>query len=293
MRSCSHADPVAAPAQPTVCGVWRPLVQSDLVRRLRLSIEFDGWGFSGWQRQTTGARTVQGVIEQAFAMLPGEHGSLRGAGRTDAGVHALGMVAHMDTTSELPDKKLRSALNAHLPEDVVIWALSTADSDFEAQYDCLYRRYLYRLRLSRDDSRGLALDRARVLPIFRSVDVSAMQEAAAAVVGTHDFSSFATQETRSRTRTVHLCDLREEGTELRLHIAADGFLRNMVRTVVGTLLWIGKGKLAAGDMPDVIAARDRARAGPNVAPHALYFAEAGYEPWERAASEARIARLRV
>ena len=290
MFACGPAGGIGAADGPDVRA---PLVQSVLVRRLRLSIEFDGSGFSGWQRQITGERTVQSVIEDAFAQLPGDHGSVRGAGRTDAGVHALSMVAHLDTTTELPDKKLRLALNAHLPRDVVIWDLTTADPAFEAQYDCLYRRYLYRLRLSRDDGRGLALDRLRVLPVFRNVDVGAMQEAAAAVVGTHDFSSFATQETRSRTRTVHLCELREEGTELRLHIAADGFLRNMVRTVVGTLLWVGKGKLAAGDMAAVIAARDRTRAGPNVAPHALYFAEAGYEAWDRAVSENRIARLRV
>lgn len=258
-----------------------------------MSIEFDGSGFSGWQRQSAGKRTVQAVIEEAFRRLPGEHGPLRGAGRTDAGVHALALVAHIDTTSALTDTKLRFALNAHLPADVVIWDLHTADPAFESQYDCRYRRYVYRMRLMRDEARGLALDRKRVLPIYRQVDLAAMRSAAAAVEGTHDFSSFATQETRSRVRTVHLCELREEGTELRLHIAADGFLRNMVRTVVGTLLWVGKGKLAAAEMEAVIEARDRSRAGPNVAPHALYFAEAGYSDWDVVASEARIAALRI
>lgn len=258
-----------------------------------MRVEFDGSGFSGWQRQTAGERTVQEAIENAFAALPGRHGPVRGAGRTDAGVHALAMVAHADTGTRLPDRNLRLALNAHLPRDVVVWDLDTAPADFESQYDCRYRRYLYRMRVVRDDARGLALDRTRVLPVFRRVDVPAMQAAAAHVVGTHDFSSFATQETRTRERTVHLCELREEGSELRLHIAADGFLRNMVRTVVGTLLWVGKGRLAADELPAVIAARDRTRAGPNVAPHGLYFAEAGYQPWDPAASEAWIARARI
>lgn len=263
------------------------------MRRVRMYIEFDGTEFSGWQRQLAGKRTVQGMIEGAIAGLPGRHGALRGAGRTDAGVHALAMVAHLDTSSHLPDENLRLALNAHLPRDVVIWRLDTAEPDFESQYDCRYRRYIYRLREVRGDARGLALDRRRVLPVFRDVDVTAMQEAAAAVTGRHDFSSFATQETRSRERTVHLCELRAEGSELRLHIAADGFLRNMVRTVVGTLLWVGYGRLAAGEMSEVLAARDRRRAGPNVAPHGLYFAEAGYEAWDEERSEARIAAVRI
>jgi tRNA pseudouridine38-40 synthase len=258
-----------------------------------MRVEFDGSDFSGWQRQTAGERTIQEAIEQALGTLPGRHGPVRGAGRTDAGVHALAMVAHVDTDTRLPDENVRLALNAHLPRDVVVWGLDTVAADFESQYDCRYRRYLYRMRVVRDDARGLALDRRRVLSIFRKLDVPAMQAAAAHVVGPHDFSSFATQETRTRERTVHLCELREEGSELRLHIAADGFLRNMVRTVVGTLLWVGNGRLAAADIPALIAARDRSRAGPNVAPHGLYFAEAGFSAWDREASEAWIARARI
>lgn len=255
-----------------------------------MRIEFDGTDFSGWQRQPEGQRTVQGAIEQAFARLPGNHGNLRGAGRTDAGVHALAMVAHIDTDSALAPEKLRLALNAHLPPDVVILQVTVAEPDFESQYDCQYRRYVYRMRVVRGDARGLALERRRVLAVVHGVDVAAMQRAATAIEGRHDFSSFATQETRTRERMVHLCELRSEGSELRLHIAADGFLRNMVRTIVGTLLWIGRGKLEPDAMPAVIAARDRARAGPNVAPHGLYFVEAGYEPWDARRSEAWVAQ---
>jgi tRNA pseudouridine38-40 synthase len=256
------------------------------LRRVRLLIEFDGSGFAGWQWQPTGERTVQGALQSAFAALPGVHGSVHGAGRTDTGVHALGMVAHADTTTGIADEKLRMALNAHLPRDVVILALETVERDFEAQYGCLYRRYLYRLRVMRDDPRGLALERMRLQPVFRRLDVPAMQRAAAHLRGTHDFTSFATQETRTPVRTLHLCELREEGAELRLHVAGDGFLRHMVRTVVGTLLWVGKGKLGADDLPAVLAARDRARAGPNVGAQGLYFVEAGYAPWDAAHSEA-------
>jgi len=261
------------------------------VRRVRLTLEYDGTEFFGWQRQKTGERTVQGELEAAFGRLPGEHGSAIGAGRTDAGVHALAMVAHLDTTSEIPDEKLRLALNAHLPRDVGVLAARSVDGAFHAQFACAYRRYLYRLRVRRADPRGVALQRHRVLSVFRGLDVPAMQEAAGSLTGSHDFSSFATRETRSRERTVLLCELREEGGELRLHVAADGFLRGMVRTIVGTLLWVGKGKLGPDDVPGLLAARDRTLAGHNVAPHGLYFVEAGYRPWDRERSEVAVRGL--
>lgn len=264
---------------------------SDATRRIRLTLEYDGTDFFGWQRQATGERTVQGALEAALARLPGTHGSVLAAGRTDAGVHALAMVAHVDTTSAIPDEKLRLALNAHLPRDVAVLAVSTTTPDFEAQFHCMYRRYLYRMRVMRGDPRGLALLRRRVLPVFRQLDVPAMQAATRHLLGTHDFATFATQETRTTVRTVHLCDLREEGKEIRLHVAADGFLRGMVRTIVGTLLWVGKGKLTPDDMPRLLAARDRRRAGHNVAAHGLYFVEAGYEPWDARRSEEHAADL--
>jgi tRNA pseudouridine38-40 synthase len=262
-------------------------------RRVRLTLEYDGTEFFGWQRQATGERTVQGALEAAFARLPGDHGTVLAAGRTDAGVHALAMVAHVDTTSKIADEKLRLALNAHLPSDVAVLQAATTAPDFEAQFDCLYRRYLYRMRVMRGDPRGTALLRRRVLPVFRHLDVSAMRAATRHLQGTHDFATFATQETRTTVRTVHLCDLREEAGELRLHVAADGFLRGMVRTMVGTLLWVGKGKLTPDDLPLLLAARDRRKAGHNVAPWGLYFVEAGYRPWDAARSEDAVADLVV
>lgn len=258
---------------------------------MRLLLEFDGTEFFGWQRQAAGERTVQATIEEAFAQLPGRHGVLMAAGRTDAGVHALAMVAHVDTTSTIPDEKLRLALNAHLPRDVAVVSVATAAPDFESQFHCLYRRYLYRLRIVRDDPRGLAVNRNRVLPVFRHVDLAAMQLATQHLLGKHDFATFATQESRTTVRTVYLCQLREEQGEVRLHIAGDGFLRNMVRTIVGTLLWVGKGKLTPDDVPELLAARDRKRAGHNVGPQGLYFVEAGYQPWDAQISEKNVSDL--
>jgi tRNA pseudouridine38-40 synthase len=203
------------------------------------------------------------------------------------------MVAHLDTTTPLHDEKLRLAVNAHLPPDVRVLEVRTRAHDFQSQFDCRYRRYLYRMRTVREDPRGLALNRDRVLPVFDAVDVDAMRRACEALVGRHDFGAFATQETRTREREVYLCELRSERGELRLHIAADGFLRNMVRGIVGTLLWVGTGRLSSLDVADIVSSGDRGRAGPNVAPHGLYFVEAGYEPWDRTVSDRRVADLVV
>lgn len=259
-------------------------------RRLKLAIEFDGTDFKGWQWQPGGERTVQAVLQQALARLPGNHSPLFAAGRTDAGVHALALTAHFDSDVNISDTKLRLALNAHLPPDVTVLAAETVAADFEAQYSCRWRRYLYRLRVVRDEPRGLALDRYRVLPVPVQPDVAAMQAAAAALAGRHDFASFATQETRTTVRTVLLSELREERGELRYHVVADGFLRNMIRTVIGTLLWVGTGKLGLADIGPLLESRDRARAGPNVAPHGLYFVEAGYSEFDAARSEENLSR---
>lgn len=261
------------------------MLQAGETRRIRLTLEFDGTDFAGWQRQLTGERTVQGELEAAAARLPGVHSPVRAAGRTDAGVHALALVAHFDTSSTIPDEKLRLALNAHLPRDVAVLQLKTAAPDFESQFDCLYRRYVYRLRVVRGNPRGLALDRNRVLAVHRQLDVAAMQAATRHLAGRHDFAAFATQETRSTVREVFLCELRAGRDELRLHIAGEGFLRNMVRTIMGTLLWVGTGKLQPDDIPGVIASLDRTRAGHNVPPWGLYFVEAGYREWDAGHSE--------
>ncbi len=250
------------------------------MRRIKLTLEYDGSAFFGWQVQAaTGERTVQGVLAAALADIPRTVPKVRAAGRTDAGVHALAMVAHYDTDDAIAEDKIVRALNARLPPDVRILAAKEVAADFEAQYHCLYRRYLYRMRLVRDDLSGRALDRNRVLHLAQRLDIPAMQQAAAAFVGRHDFAALATQETRSTEREVYLCELTRDGRDLRLETAADGFLRNMVRAVVGTLLWVGEGRRRPEDIVPLLASRDRRQAGPNVPPHGLYFAEAGYTPW--------------
>ena len=251
------------------------------MRRIKLTLEFDGTYFYGWQVQAkTGERTVQGVIEAALSDIPGARPRIMGAGRTDAGVHALVMVAHYDTDDTIPIQKVAKALNARLPADVCVLYAEEVSPDFESQFSCRYRRYVYRMRLVRDSFETTALDRHRVLFLSQKLDVEKMQKAAAYFEGSRDFAALATQETRGTVRTVYLCRLEVQGRDLTLHIAADGFLRNMVRTVVGTLLYVGEGKLEPKDIPLILESKDRQRAGPNVSPYGLYFVEAGYEAWE-------------
>jgi tRNA pseudouridine38-40 synthase len=261
-------------------------------RRLKLLVEYDGADFFGWQLQArTGERTVQGALQAAFARLPGTHGSLRAAGRTDAGVHALGMVAHVDTDTPVPEAKLLRALNAHLPPDVRVLAVARAPDTFEAQYGCRWRYYRYRLRLAREDASGAALLRGRALFVYAPLDAGAMREAAPLFMGHRDFAALATQETRGTVRTVHWCELAQDGSALTLHIAADGFLRGMVRAVVGTLLAVGAGKVEPQDIPALIASGERSSAGENAPPHGLYFVAAGYEAWRPGEPE-RLRELR-
>ena len=256
------------------------------MRRIKLTLEFDGTHFYGWQVQAkTGERTVQGVLEAALADVPGARPRVMGAGRTDAGVHALAMVAHYDTEDAIPTKKVAKALNARLPSDVRVLYAEEVGLDFESQFGCRYRRYLYQMRLTRGSFETTALDRHRVLFLSQKLDVERMQAATALFEGARDFAALATQETRGTVRTLYLCRLDVQGRDLTLHIAADGFLRNMVRTVVGTLLYVGEGKLEPSDIPSILASKDRQRAGPNVPPYGLYFVEAGYEAWEARGDE--------
>ena len=263
-------------------------------RRLKLTLEYDGAAFFGWQLQArSGERTVQGVLERAFAALPGTHSRPRAAGRTDRGVHAIGMVAHCDSDTRVPDAALLRALNAHLPDDLRVLALERVPDTFEAQYDCRWRAYRYRLRLARDDLRGAALERNRMLFVYERLDVAAMERAAPLFEGERDFAALATRETRSGVRRVHLCALTQQGRDLTLHIAADGFLRGMVRAVVGTLLEVGALKRSPADVPALLDSRKRARAGENAPPHGLYFVRAGYEPWREALRETLLAESGV
>lgn len=243
-------------------------------------LEFDGTHFFGWQVQRkTGERTVQGCLEIALSKLPGMTPTVWAAGRTDRGVHALAMVAHCDGDGRFAPEKLLRALNAHLPPDVRVLEITQVAGNFHAQYDCHFRQYVYQLRLVRGDLTGTALERHFALHLQQSLNIAAMQMAAPLFVGEHDFAALATQETRATVREVFFSQLEHDGRELRYHVAASGFLRNMVRAMVGTLLLVGEGKLAPERVLEILSSKDRAQAGMNVPPHGLYFVRASYQTW--------------
>lgn len=257
-------------------------------RKIRLTVEYDGTDFAGWQVQPRPARTVQGALQDALAHLPGEHGPILGAGRTDAGVHALAMTAHVRTSTPIKAVRLAPAMNSQLPRDIRVLDVEPTDASFEAQFSCQYRRYLYRLRESPVPVVAGALNRNRVLTLAGPLDWDAMNRAAGTLLGKHDFASFATQETRTTVRTLHLAWFEANGHEMWFHVAADGFLRGMVRTLLGTLLEVGRGRRSEASVTDLLNVQDRRRAGPSQPAHGLYFAEAGYNTWDREVSDARL-----
>lgn len=246
-----------------------------LLRTLRFTVAYDGSRYLGWQRQAEG-ETVQGVLEAAFAALAGAPVAVHGAGRTDAGVHARGQVAHVRAALPVPVDRLPYALNAHLPPDVVVLEAREAPEAFHARYSALGKRYGYTLRVHPFPH---PLDRAFVWRVDPPLDVPAMQAAAAHVIGRHDFTSFATHADDGpddRVRDLTRLDVRPFGDYIEILAEADGFLRNMVRSLVGTLVEVGRGRLAVADVAAILKARDRRRAPATAPAHGLCLLEVRY-----------------
>lgn len=248
--------------------------------RLRLLLAWDGAGFAGWQSQPQ-APSVQDTVHAAFARL-GAQGAFRpvAAGRTDAGVHAGAMPAHIDVPGEfrVPPHKLARALNAHLPGTVAMLDAAPAPPGFHARFSCTERRYTYRL-LAAPQRHPLWAGRA--LHVSGALDVPAMNAAALLLIGTHDFAAFATQEDRQTVRELRALAVRpgpavHAGRVWEVEVAGESFLRHMVRGLVGTLLLVGQGKLGEEDVAAILAGRERARAGANVPAHGLTFTGASY-----------------
>lgn len=244
------------------------------VRTLRLWLEYDGTDFHGWQVQR-GKRTVQAEIAKAIQRVTGERVTVYGAGRTDAGVHAHAQAAHFRTRSRISCERLVHALNANLPRDIAIQSVEEAPADFHAQFDAVGKTYRYRV-LRRPVRSALRRDRAHW--VRRALDLERMRAAAALLVGERDFRAFCTEaRTRERTtRRIDRFDIREESDEIVFEISGSGFLYNMVRTLVGTLLWVGMGKLTPADVAAILASKDRRRAGPVAPPQGLTLVDVRY-----------------
>ena len=243
--------------------------------RYRLLIEYDGGPFVGWQMQA-GGPSVQGVLTQAIAAFADEKVTVHGAGRTDAGVHALGQVAHVDLTVDWRPDRVRDALNANLrPNPVALLAVEKAAGSFHARFSAKRRHYLYRIVNRRAD---LALERNRAWRVPRPLDAAAMHAAAQRLIGKHDFTTFraADCQAKSPVKTLDRLDVERAGDEVRVHASARSFLHHQVRSMVGSLVLVGEGKWSADDFSAALAARSRAACGPVAPPEALYLVSVDY-----------------
>jgi tRNA pseudouridine38-40 synthase len=243
--------------------------------RYRLTVEYDGGPFVGWQRQTSGP-SVQAALEAALAKFAGEAPETVAAGRTDAGVHALGQVVHVDLAREWQPEKICDALNFHLrPDPVVALAAARVPPDFHARLSAIRRSYLYRILNRRAPP---ALENGRVWAVARPLDAEAMHDAAQALVGHHDFTSFRASicQAKSPVKTLDLLSVRRAGAEIHVDARARSFLHHQVRNMVGTLAEVGLGRWRRADVAAALAARDRRAAGPTAPPEGLYLVEVGY-----------------
>jgi len=244
-------------------------------KNFKLTIEYDGGGFHGWQRQQSD-RTVQGVIETAIAAMTGQKVTLIGSGRTDAGVHALGQTANFLCETELTATIFERGLNSLLPEDVIIRRCSPADESFHARFNAKSKIYQYRI-LNR--SIPAAVGRCYCWFIRKRLDSSALRAAAAHIVGRHDFKAFegAGSPRSSTIREVLRAEWQKSGPDhLVFEIEADGFLRFMVRNLVGTLVQAGLGKITPDDFSGILLSADRKQAGATAPPQGLFLMEVKY-----------------
>ena len=243
--------------------------------RWRLTVEYDGGPFMGWQRQALGP-TVQQTLEEALARMTGEPASVHGAGRTDAGVHALAMEAHVDVAKPLTPHRLREGVNALVrPLPVSVLEVGQVADDWHARFTCTGRRYRYRIL---DRRAPPAVDRGRVWHIASPLDLDAMRDGAARLVGRHDFTTFRSVHCQSPSpvKTLDRLDIERVGEEIHIEAAARSFLHHQVRSMVGCLAMVGRGQWRPADIAKALEARDRAALGLNAPPQGLYFVAATY-----------------
>lgn len=243
--------------------------------RFALTVEYDGRPFMGWQAQAHGP-SVQAAIETAVTAVTGEAALVYGSGRTDAGVHALGMRAHVDIARAITPFRLMEALNARLrPQPIAILDCVAVADDWHARFSCLGRHYEYRIVNRRAP---LTWDKGLAWQIGRPLDVDAMAQGAAHLVGRHDFTTFRSAHCQadSPLRTLDRLDVVRDGSEILIYASARSFLHHQVRSMVGCLALVGEGKWSPDDMRAALDARDRAALGLNAPPDGLYFVSADY-----------------
>ena len=243
--------------------------------RWRLTIEYDGGPFMGWQRQDNGP-SIQGQLEAAIFRMTGERVAVHGAGRTDSGVHALAMNAHADIAKPVAADRLRDGLNALVrPDPIAILAAAPVADNWHARFSCIGRQYEYRILNRRAPP---AIERGHVWHIATRLDEAAMAEGAAMLVGRHDFTTFRSAQCQSKSpvKTLDRLEVVRDGEHIRIHAEARSFLHHQVRSMVGCLAMVGRGQWSPADIKSALDARDRTALGLNAPPEGLYFVQAIY-----------------
>ena len=247
-----------------------------MLKTFKLTIEYDGTDFNGWQVQTNAKRTIQGELETVLSRIFKKRVVLMGSGRTDSGVHAKGQVAHFRAVTDMPCDEIQRALNYNLPQDIVILKVQKVHKDFHAQMDAKWKTYSYTI-LNRPFRS--ALERRRCCFFSKKIDLSLMKKEARALLGRRDFKTFANVDP-SRTcdaiRTIRSLDVKKKGDYLVLTVEANGFLYKMVRNIVGTLLEVGSGRFPPGSVKKMLKSRDRRAAGVAAPPQGLCLEEVMY-----------------
>lgn len=250
------------------------------MKRIRLIIAYDGAGYAGWQTQPNGT-AVQEVLEAELAKLTGARAVLHASGRTDAGVHALAQVAHFDTASRIPPEKFAYALNAGLPGDIRVQYSGLAPEGFHARFDVVKKHYRYHIV---NAPHGDAFLRDRALHVHGTLDLPAMRQAARLLLGEHDFAAFkaANSRVKDTRRTLYVSEWRQEGRHLYYDVAGSGFLYNMARILVGTMLRIGLGFDGQESLAAALTGKDRALAGPTAPAKGLTLTRVEYPGFDTA-----------
>lgn len=246
------------------------------MRNLLLTIRYDGTNYHGWQIQKN-ALTVQEVFQNALYNVIGELPDIKGCSRTDSGVHANMYCISMKLSSKIPCERLVMALNRHLPQDIAVLSCRDVSEDFHARYSCVGKEYIYKIWNSKIRN---PFFNKYAFHYWYKLDEGYLNEVAQKFIGTHDFTSFSTLDSRKHNnmiRTVKWFTVKRNGNLVTMTVAADGFLYNMVRIMVGTLLHVSMGRILPGDLNDIITAKNRAKAGPTAVPYALYLNKVFYE----------------